>query len=202
MADFFRSLVELVRLYFKKRTNCYSIAAFLVLAFLGFQGIKLVSPWLKFELTLLGADSGPGALVVTLIAVSLIVAQFLWERRAPILLAEFKEALRLRELGYSDREIEAKSSVDSTLARAIYAAIAGHSVPIPIQNWTLDKLRSVVGEKEFCELLYQMAPNLTSPASTVGSLYKSFLDDPAFMHQFESIEDVIRWIVTSDCSRP
>ncbi len=100
MVKFFGTLLELARSYLLRRKSCYSIAAFLVLAYLGLQGIKLVSPWLNLELSLLGVDSGLGGIVVTTVAVSLIVAQYCLDRRNPVLLTEFKEALRLRELGY------------------------------------------------------------------------------------------------------
>jgi hypothetical protein len=61
MVNFLKSLLELARSYLLRRKSGYSIAAILVLAYLGLQGIKLVSPWIDFELTLLGVDSGFGA---------------------------------------------------------------------------------------------------------------------------------------------
>ncbi len=197
MVNFLKSLLELARSYLLRRKSGYSIAAILVLAYLGLQGIKLVSPWLDFELTLLGVDSGFGAVVVTTVAVSLIVAQYCLERRTPILLTEFKEALRLRELGYSEREIEAKSSIESSFSSAIYASISSHSVPVPVRSWTLEKVREVVGATEFSELLVRIAPTLSTPDVAYGSFYQEWLLDTKFRDQFDSIDDVIRWIASA-----
>jgi hypothetical protein len=126
VADVLKSLLDLGRSYVLKPANGYRLAVVLVVTYLGIQGVKLVSPWIRFEFTLLGADSVPGAIVVVMVTMALIVAQYLKDHRkdrsGQLFLNAFRETLRLRELGFSLEEIESQRFLEPDLISAIYDA--------------------------------------------------------------------------------
>lgn len=198
IADFLKSAFELGRSYLLKPANGYALSAFLVVTYLGLQGIKLASPWINFELTLLGADSGPGAAVVVVVAMALVIAQCLKDRSGPHFLNAFRETLRLRELGFGAHEIESRLFVEPNLFASIYDAAERHSVPIPVRNWSLSKLRSVVGGEEFSSLLVRTVPSLADPVTSVGCFFENWLSDSSFKEQFATIDEITAWITNQN----
>jgi hypothetical protein len=194
VADVLKSLLDLGRSYVLKPANGYRLSVFLVVTYLGLQGVKLISPWIRFEFTLLGADSVPGAIVVVIVTMALIIAQYLKDRSGQLFLNAFRETLRLRELGFSLKEIESQRFLEPYLISAIYDAAERHSTPIPVRDWTVSKLRSVVGGEEFSSLLIKTVPNMVGPESTVGTFIENWLLDDTFKEQFETIDHITAWI--------
>ncbi len=162
--------------------------------FITLQGIRLASSWINFEITFPGVDSVPGAIVVSIVCIALIIAHCYQARFTATQSDLFREVLRLKEIGFTLREIEEKLSQYRLWVADLFASAEQHSIPIPVRQWSEGKLRALIGSPEFAELVAFGLPDLGGVEAFFGTLFLKWITEPDFRENFESTSDLIAWI--------
>jgi hypothetical protein len=192
--QFLTRLSEIVRPFVLPKGDGLKYAWRLALIYISLQGIRLVSSWVSVEISLLGVESIPGAIVVSIVCLGLIVAHCIQARFTATQAEMFREVLRLRELGFTLKEVEEKLSHYRLWVADLFASAEQHSIPIPVRYWSGGKLRSLIGSPEFAELVARSLPDLRGVEAFFGTLFLKWITDPSFREGFESTSDLIVWI--------
>ena len=115
-------------------------------------------------------------------------------RLHPIQNELFREVLRLRELGFSLSEMEARLPANRQWVGTVYASICEYSMPIPVRHWSFAKLRTVIGSEEFSELLARSIPDFDETESKVSEFIIAWMTTSQFKTDFESTNDIVAWV--------
>lgn len=194
--QFLTRLSEIVRPYALPKGDGLKYAWRLALIYISLQGIRLASSWINLEISLLGVETIPGAIVVSIVCLGLIIAHCFQTRFAATQSEIFRDILRLRELGFTLKEIEEKLTQYRTWVADLFASAEQHSIPIPVYRWSEGKLRLLISSPEFAELVARSLPDLGRVEAFIGTLFLKWITDPSFREGFESTSDLIAWIAS------
>lgn len=189
-------LWEFLGRYLLRPVNGYTLATILVMAFVGMQGIEIAASQSPYRITFIGIDSGEGVFLVGLVAIALIVCQFVQPILRTSQLEAVRNVLRLQELGYSSQEMADRLRLPEFWISGLKSTVKEYSMPLPVHQWSHSKLLQLIQSSEFAELLIRRRVLLQlRDVKQVGDFYAKWISEESFRNSFHTVEDILIWLI-------